>query len=76
MLIGKICYHSALWCPDHKTVLDKIRLVDIFDRSGILPDGSCQCIQSHRSSLKLFNNCHQDIPVILIKTKLVDFQKI
>ena len=56
MLIGKICYHSALWCSDHKTVLDKIRLVNIFYRSGILPDGSCQCVQSHRSALKLFNN--------------------
>ena len=65
MVPGKFRCHSSARSAVDKSGFDQERLVDILDGSGVLSDGSSQGVKSHRASLELLYDRHQDIPVIL-----------
>ena len=64
--ISQVCYHTTLGCSTQEPILDQIRFVDIFYSAGIFSDGSCKGIQSHRTTVKLLDDRHEDIPVDMI----------
>ena len=48
---GRCC--SAAWSPVQKTILKKIRFINIFQCAGIFADCCSQCLQSNWSSLEI-----------------------
>ena len=54
-----------------EALLNQIRLVNILNRNTLFPDGSGNRIDSHRTSVKAFNNTAEDFPVQSFKTKLI-----
>ena len=76
MLVGKICHNSSLRSAIDKSILYQVWFIYILDRSGILTQSRCQCIQSDRTTLEFLDDEHQDIPVILVESHLIYFQKI
>ena len=71
---GRCC--SAAWSPVQKTILKKIRFINIFQCAGIFADCCGQCLQSNWSSLKIDDQSLEDTTVNFVKSILVNFQKI
>ena len=71
---GRCC--SAAWSPVQKTILKKIRFINIFQCAGIFADCCSQCLQSNWSSLKIDDQSLEDTTVNFVKSILVNFQKI
>ena len=76
MLVSQCRRGTATRRTVQKSILQKIRFIHIFQSSGILSDGGCQCLQTDRATLKIDDQSLQNATVNLVETVLIYFQKI
>ena len=69
---GRCC--SAAWSPVQKTILKKIRFINIFQCAGIFADCCSQCLQSNWSSLEVDQYGLDKIDRRILQTLIVNFQ--
>ena len=63
---GRCC--SAAWSPVQKTILKKIRFINIFQCAGIFADCCSQCLQSNWSSLEIDDQSLEDTTVNFVNS--------
>ena len=76
MHICRFCRNPAAGCSVYQTVLQKIRLINIFNGTGIFPKRSCQGLKADRPAPEILYDRQQHVSVCIIQSKLINFKKI
>ena len=74
MRIGKLGYFPSARRALDKALFDKIRLIDLLERTGIFAQCRCNRRQTHRATFELVDNRYQYFVIDFIETVLVDIQ--
>ena len=76
MFVGKCGRCAPPRSSVEKSILQKIRLINILQRARIFTDGRSQGLQSHRATLKVHDQSLEDPSVDLVQTILIHLEKI
>ena len=76
MLVSQLCCHTSAWCSLDESFHNKIRFVNLFQRSCIFADSRCNGRNADRTSTKLVYNGQKYLVVYLVKTVFVDVQRL
>ena len=76
MLIRLLCNTASARRPREKTLLQKIRFIDVLKRNGFFIDRRCQRLHADRSAGLKLNNAAQHAPVQRIETEMIDLQPV
>ena len=74
VLIGQLRDAAAARRACQKTDLQQIRLVNVFQRDGLLADGRGQCLKAHRAAAVVFHNGGEHTAVDGVKAQTVDLE--
>src|SRR5687768_16903605 len=76
MAIGVLRNYSASGCALNKALLNKIGLQHVLDGAALFTQCSGNAVGPYWTTIKFFNDGHQQAPVEMIKTIFVDTQHV
>ena len=76
MLVSQFCCHTSAWRSLDESFHNKIRFVNLFQRSCIFADSCCNGGNADRTSTKLVDNGQKNLVVYLVKAVFVDVQRL
>ena len=76
MLICQLRHHTTTRGTLDKALHDEERLIDLLDSTCIFTNSSGNCRDSNGTTTELINDGEQDAVVYLVKTILVDIQRL
>ena len=76
MCISNLRRNSSARCAVNQPFHQKIRFINILDRTGILSDRRCQRVQSDRTAAKLFDDRHENVSIHPIQTERIHIHQV